>query len=123
MLLLTYLLRNSHDWNGAVVRMITVVNDEASAQQVGLDLQKVLDQARSGAQAHVVLRKERTIAQVMEAESRQTDLAIMGLKLPEEGEEARPFLERMEAFLEALPTTLLVCSARDFEGEPVLFDD
>ncbi len=123
MLLVTYLLFSSHDWAGAKVRMITVVNDDDNAEQVRLDLQQMLSHARSEATAHVVVRNNRSIADVMRVESENSDLAVVGLKLPDDNEDGQPFIQRMETFLEALPTALLVCSARDFEGEPVLFDD
>ena len=123
MLLVTYLLRNAPTWEGATARVITIVPDAEGADAVRTGLQDLLDQARLEARAHVVHRADRPIAEVMRAESGNTDLAIVGLKLPDcEGEEC-PFFDRMDTFLEALPTTIMVCSARHFEGEPVLFDE
>ncbi|MFH1529737.1 MAG: Na-K-Cl cotransporter [Pseudomonadota bacterium] len=123
MLLLTYLLRNAAAWEGAKARVITIVQSADEADPVRTSLQELLDQARLEARAHVVERAGRSIAEVMQAESGDTDLALLGLKLPVGSEEDSPFFDRMDAFLEALPTTMMVCSAQHFEGEPVLFDE
>jgi hypothetical protein len=58
----------------------------------------------------------------MELESRDVDLAIIGIRLPQTGSNADDFFERMNELLDHLPTTGLVRSARGFRGEPVLFD-
>ena len=123
MLLVTYLLRNAPTWEGSKVRVITIVAGDEEAEKLGADLQELLSQARLEARAHVVVRGDRSIAAVMQAESEDTDLAVMGLKLPEGPDDEAPFFDRMDVFLEALPTTMMVCSARHFEGEPVLFDE
>ena len=44
------------------------------------------------------------------------------MNLPEESDEDDSYMEKNKAFLEALPSTILVRSGRDFEGEPVLMD-
>ena len=68
------------------------------------------------------MREERSIADIMRTESAVADLAIVGFTLPDEEASAATFFERMNAILDQLPTTLLVHSARHFEGDPVLFD-
>ena len=58
----------------------------------------------------------------MEDMGKQADLAIVGFSLPDQAASAEGFFDRMNAILERLPTTLLVHSARGFEGAPLLFD-
>ena len=69
----------------------------------------------------VILREGRPIAEIMHEHSADADLAIAGLRLPQEAGVDR-FFDRMNTILSDIPTTLLVHSARDFDGEPVLFD-
>jgi amino acid transporter len=123
MLLLTFLLRNNSAWEGAKVRVITIVNNDDERDGVFDDLQKLLDKARMDASAYVVSRLDRPIPEIMTAESSDTDLAIVGMRLPDDDDGSEEFFQRMDSFQEGLPTTIMVCSARNFHGEPVLFDD
>ena len=59
----------------------------------------------------------------MVSHSQKADLSIVGLRLPDSEENAAQFFHHVEQILEDMPTTILVHSARNFEGEPVLFDD
>jgi amino acid transporter len=122
MLLLCYLLVAHHDWRTARVKVCTVVETEEDRLAAQDNLKAVVSQARVDAQPRVILRQGRTIREVMAEEARTADLAIVGFRLPFEGEPADPFFERMNALLEILPTTVMVHSARHFETDPVLFD-
>ena len=123
MLLLAYLMKASEAWRHATVRIITVVNDDQNANEVKGNLESMLDRSRVDAQPLVLQRQGRPIAEIMDSVSGNQDLAILGLKLPAPEESAELFFERTNKFLEVLPTTILVCSARNFKGEPVLFDE
>ena len=121
MLLLAFLLTAHHDWRGARVEVITVVDSKTDAETAKHNLKNLLEAARLDADPVVVLRAGRGITEIMASQAARADLAIVGFRLPRpDGEEA--FLTRMNALLRALPTTMLVHSARSFEGEPVLFD-
>lgn len=123
MLLLAYLMKATEAWRNATVRIITVVTDDQNAEEVRANLQSMLDRSRVDAQPLVLQRKERPIPEIMKSVSGTQDLAILGLKLPGPEDSAEFFFERTNQFLEVLPTTVLVCSARNFKGEPVLFDE
>ncbi|MEM9069213.1 MAG: Na-K-Cl cotransporter [Myxococcota bacterium] len=123
MLLLAFLIMADRRWRNAKVTVLTIVSDEAERVETERNLQRILEAARLEGEARVILRGKRTIPQVMGTESAHADLAIVGFRLPPEGTPAKAFFERMNTMLERLPTTLLVHSARSFEGEPVLFDD
>ncbi|MCB9640494.1 MAG: Na-K-Cl cotransporter [Myxococcales bacterium] len=126
-LLLAYLLQSDARWQGAHVTLFMAVDKADASERVHADLQRIVAEARLQADVRVILRDQRPIAETMSEHSSQADLAIMGFRLPDyaegkEEQEANEFFERYKLFLQHLPTTLLVCSAQDFEGEPVLFD-
>jgi len=122
MLLLSSLLKAHHKWRNAHVSLITVVEDEEMRATASERKARIIKAARIDATPRVILREGRSIQQVMREVSSPADLAILGIGLPEPGQDADAFFERIEAMLEHMPTTLLVHSARTFEGEPVLFE-
>jgi len=123
MLLIAFLITAHYRWRRAQVQVLTVVDSEHERAEAEKTLRKVLEAARLDAEPRVLLREGRGIVEVMEHESEAADLAIVGFALPEEGQPVTGFFERMNRLLDVLPTTILVHSARDFESEPVLFDD
>jgi hypothetical protein len=122
MLLLAYLMTASRAWRGALVKVLTIVDSPEQATFVTRALQETLDNARLEASPVVLLRGTRTIREIMEAESRHADLAILGLRIPTEPQDPATFMAQYNDLLEALPSTILVHRAQHFEGEPVLLD-
>ena len=122
MLLLAFLIKAHHQWRDADVCLMTVVSSEEEKKVAEAGIQRVLDNARVEARPRVILRGGRAIHQIMHDESGAADLAIIGLGLPRPEESPDPFFERMDRMLDGMPTTVLVHSARNFKGAPVLFD-
>jgi amino acid transporter len=122
MLLLAFLITAHYRWRNADITVLTVVEKDEDRQSAEQNLRKLLVSARIDAKTRVILRQGRSIPDIMYVESEHADLAIVGFVLPDEGRPGAPFFERMNAILERLPTTVLVHSARDFAGAPVLFD-
>lgn len=122
MLLLAFLITNQDRWRGARVSVITVVGDEQERTRAQATIEGILAEAHLDAVPHVIPREGRSIHDIMQEHSRGVDLAIIGIRLPQRDAQAESFIERMNGLLQYLPTTLLVHSARDFQGEPVLFD-
>jgi nucleotide-binding universal stress UspA family protein len=122
MLLLAFLLKADLKWRRAKVTVLTVVDDEVVQKTTEAALREVLDGVRLDATPRVLLRGGRPIMEVIEQESRTCDLAIVGMRMPDEGEPAQAFFAHNRTLLARLPTTILVHSARHFEGEPVLLD-
>jgi len=122
MLLLAFLVTAHHEWVDAEVCLMTVVDSEEDRLRALAGINKVLTNARVEARPRVILREGRAIQEIMHGESAAADLAIIGLRLPAAGQAVQPFFERMDSILDGMPTTVLVFSARNFKGEPVLFD-
>lgn len=122
MLLTAFLLTGEREWRDARVQVLTVVDDIEHRRQAEDQIVDVLKAARLEARPRVLMRGERSITEIMRAESENADLAIIGLSLPDP-EHAVEFVARMDAMLEHMPSTILVHSSRGFAGEPVLFDE
>ncbi|MCH2110285.1 MAG: hypothetical protein MK135_13235 [Polyangiaceae bacterium] len=123
MLLLAFLLQNSRRWRRATVSVMTVVADASEHQAREQKLRATLEQARLDAEPRVIVRGGRQIQEIMESESQNADLAIIGIRLPGQLKRAEKFVDRMNLLLSELPSTLMVHSARGFQGEDVLFDN
>ena len=122
MLLLGYLLTAHYKWRHAKVHVITVVEKESRVEEVTTALELVLGNARLNAEPRVLVKGNRSVPEVMREESQQADLVIVGMNIPDASDEDESYMSKNKEFLEALPSTVLVRSGRDFEGEPVLMD-
>lgn len=123
MLLLAFLITSDARWQAAEVEVITVVNNARDKEEAERGIAEVIDNARLRATSQVVLNEGGTPVQhIMRAHSYGADLAIIGLRPPEVGDDPDEYLARMNTILDALPTTVLVRSARNFKSE-VLFQD
>ena len=124
MLLIAFLLTAGRTLQGAQVTVLTAVNSDSEAKEAPVALGRILDAARLPARARVIPRDGRPIAELMAEHSGQADLAILGIGMPKYDEQgADEFFERMQPMLNVLPTTVMVHSARNFRGEPVLFGE
>jgi amino acid transporter len=123
MLLAAHLLTAHPKWRHAQVTVVTVVETEEQRREAISQMGDILDSARVRAEVQVELRQHRPISQIMREISAGADLAILGIGLPDRptGQEAELFVDRITSMLDNLGTTILVKSARDFEGEPLLF--
>ncbi len=122
MLLVAFLLTADRAWQEAKVTIRTVVDDESQRKRAAAGITQVTANARLNAKSVVLLRDGRAISDIMHEESAGADLVIAGMRLPER-DKTKAFFERMDELLSRMPTTILVQSARNFVGEPVLFDD
>lgn len=123
MLLLAYLTISYHRWRQARVTILTVVDSEQAKEQAEQRLTGLFSSARLEACPKVILREGKSIRSLMSEHSGGADLAILGLRLPDEGEDVQTVFDHYNHLLAVLPTTLLVHSAGNFDVSPVLFDE
>ena len=83
---------------------------------------RIIAAARVNAITHVIFREGRPIEQEIKKVSLAADLAILGRGLSEPRLHADAFFERIDAMLHPMPITLLVHSARTFDGELLLVE-
>lgn len=113
MIMLAYLISQSDEWENTSIRVIRLV---ANAENKEADLKQIQETALE-ARIEVtptVIVSEREFSEVVSETSRESNLVIMGLVLPEEGSETEHHND-IEKQLLHLPTTLLVKSAGDVD--------
>jgi amino acid transporter len=111
MILMAHLISQTDVWRSCTIRLLQVVNDESIIKKTERDLEEMLDEARISAEILVLppLGKDDTIQETIRTQSAEADLLVLGLRSPEEGQEAT-FMTRMTSFMVDLPTTVLVKS-------------
>ena len=120
MLLLTYLITADRRWRDAWVKVITVVNSEEEQTQAKMRLQhrRALDSALKRLFCSQIYVDQYLMAQY----SQDADLAIVGMRLPGEEDDANKSFMTIIA-LASLPTTIMIHSGGAFKAAPVLFDN
>ncbi len=139
-LLLAYLVTTDPRWMTARITVLMPAETDTERDAANKSLRSLLDAARIEAEPRVVLRQDRTLAQLMHVESDACDIALVAIQLPasERGSSlipaapgttstasasTRAFVAEMDAILAELPTTILVHGAKSFGGADVLLDD
>jgi amino acid transporter len=118
MLLLAHLISLHHDWKSPRIRMLTLIDDPEGKEQAKKNIDNLLKKARLKKEP-VILTKERPdqpVSEVVYENSKDTDLTILGLGIPEEGEEEE-YAERLNSFVKSLGSVLMV---RSVETEELL---
>ena len=118
MLILAHILTQSGSWEGAGVRILRLVDKEEARSGAEAHMQRLLDSLRVKAEPVVLVKDqpEQTFRSVFRSASRETDLVVLGVAVPEPEnfESAIGFLEDL---LQSSPSVLFVRSA---ETEPIL---
>ncbi len=124
MILLAYLLTSSEEWDEARVRINVVVDAESASGPALARLEGIVASSRVRADPNVIVRDpaRQTIPQVMTETSGGTDLVLLGLRVPAEGEGGE-YIDHVTEFIGNLGTVLLVRASSRFEGAAVLFDE
>jgi potassium/chloride transporter 4/5/6 len=119
MLLLTYLLTRNPPWRQARVRIMSLATTEVMKGQTERMLAQLLPQIRIQADVHVLLKEpEASVAEVIQRESAEAELVLLGLATPKPGEE-EAYAQRLEALVGELPNVFFIKNASLFIGELV----
>ncbi|MFW6127014.1 MAG: amino acid permease, partial [Thermodesulfobacteriota bacterium] len=118
MLLLAHIIRQSHPWEGARVRVLRVVPNEEARVGAEQHLSQTLEGARVEAEPVVLVNSDppAPLEAFLSQTSRETDLILLGLRIPEE-EDLISQANAINRLVAAAGSTLLVRSA---ETEDVL---
>jgi amino acid transporter len=120
MLILSYLVRTSIEWRGAVVRIKMVVPNEAAAPAALENLKSIVRQSRTDAIPEVIIADGRPFEEILRESSRVADLVFLGLAEPN-----ADFVQYYESVMKrtsGLPTTLFVLAAEDLAFREVLLE-
>ncbi|WP_420631932.1 amino acid permease [Candidatus Leptofilum sp.] len=111
-LLLAYLIQRHGDWFKAEIRLIRIIDGEEGVTQTEAHLEQMLDDVRVEAEPVVIVREDpqQSIANLIEANSYNADLTILGMKVPSL-EETAEYSQRLNELVKAVGTVLLVRNA------------
>lgn len=120
MLLLAYIINRHASWRKSEIRLIRVVPSEAAIEDTQAHMEALIKDIRVPAQPLILVNDtKRPVMDIIRENSVDTDLTILGLALPNAGEEAM-YAERVEALAASVHTVLLV---RNAENHDLLSED
>lgn len=118
MMIIAYLLKNSRTWNHPEVTIKMVVANEKAARETQKNMTAMLKNLRTGADLEVIESKGRSFEEILHTSSKQADLILMGMAMPNEN--FRCYYENLQRRIHNLPTTLLILAAEEISFSEVL---
>lgn len=120
MLLIAHLLRGNSVWGRGTLHLRSVAADQEEAQERRREFAALLPEIRIEAVVDVVVNADagESIGHLIRTSSQDADLVMLGLRVPDEGEDLS-YAERLEGLVEGLPPTLLIHNAGPFQGRLV----
>lgn len=116
MLLLAYLIERHPTWRDSQVRLIRVIDDEAGITDTTSHMQALLREIRVDADVLIIVNEDnqKPIMQVIRETAENTDLTILGMGLPADGDEAH-YAERLNDLVDSVGSVLLVRNAESYD--------
>ncbi|MGA1797078.1 MAG: hypothetical protein ACMUIL_14600, partial [bacterium] len=114
MILLAHLLSLNREWRDCEIRLNMGIRDITGREKAFENITRFLEEMRIKAAANIIPYDpdKMSIWEIIASHSADADLVILGMGMPEEGEE-EGFINRMDSLLQRLPTTLLVKSLEE----------
>ena len=123
MLLLAYLLTRNEAWRGAQVEILSVASSELGRQQTEAYLDELMPRIRIRASRRVIMKpKEKSVTDLIHAESAAAQAVFFGLATPPRGEE-EAYAERLAALAGDLETVFFVKNSSLFVGDLLTPDE
>lgn len=112
MLLLAHLIKRHRSWKGAKIRLLRIIDSEKGKKDTEVHMTQLLDEVRVDGEPVIIVRPNRTqpIAEIITEHSREADLTLLGIQLPE-AEQIAQYAERLDNLVEAVGTVLMVRNA------------
>lgn len=118
MLTLAYTMKRSAGWTSAGLVIRQIVDSDESRGDAERILQEYIQTQRIEAKVDVMVKDRPDVFEMMRETSRDTDLVLMGIRPPEEGEDLDVYTSsyrRLVINTEGLPPSALVLAAQDIE--------
>ncbi|MBW1744076.1 MAG: amino acid permease [Deltaproteobacteria bacterium] len=118
MLLLAHIISQSSTWEGAGIRVLRLLESEEGQEGSKQHIAELLQKVRVEGEAVVLVRSspEQSFASVLHESSEESDLVLLGMRVPEEGE-IEEYARALGELIEAAGSALLV---RSGEVEDIL---
>lgn len=107
MVLLAHLLAKNNEWRTRPIRVLRVIDHPGGEDDVRRHLEKLIEDSRIQAEAHVVVSRD--IRAAIQETSANAAICLMGFEVPEPGDE-QAFYRRMEFLANGLPRVAFVFS-------------
>ena len=122
MLLLAYLLITDISWRNARITLKLVVPDDQAAIAARENIQKYIENIRIKVNYQVIIANGRSFDEILQKDSRNTDLVFLGMATPKDNESYMEYYESLRNKVTNLPSTIFVLAAPDFAFGEVLSD-
>jgi amino acid transporter len=117
MLLLAYLLTLNPLWRGARITVRSIVSSRESLHDMKISLTGLIESTRIKADTDVILKPDdKPIVDIMRETSRDADVVMIGLSVPEP-DEIEDYARRLLEIVEGMPTTVFVRNSGPFGGQ------
>ena len=115
-LLLVHLIKQHRAWKSVQVRLLQVISDEKKVPESRAELEKLLSDVRVEAEPVVIVREDplQSITHLMAEWSRDADLTMLGMQLPQ-ANRVESYGQRLEELVKAVGTVVLVRNAEEDE--------
>jgi solute carrier family 12 (potassium/chloride transporter), member 4/6 len=118
-LLLAYLLTCNSEWRTSRIRILSIASNKLMQRKTLQFLEQLVPEIRIEADISVMLKEEKvSVREMIHKTSADADLVLMGLALPEGGEEA-VYAQRLCDMVEGLKNWILVRNGSLFIGDLV----
>jgi solute carrier family 12 (potassium/chloride transporter), member 4/6 len=119
MLLLSFLLTRNVEWRGSQIRILSLASSQIMKDATERFLNELIPEIRIAAEVDVMINPEgASVKDVILRKSGGADLVMLGLAMPEEGDEEN-HARRLSELTENLPSCFLVHNGSLFIGELV----
>lgn len=119
MLLLAYLLSRNAEWRNSRIRILSVASNAIGKGQTEHFLARLITEIRIAAEIEVMIKPADTsVVEMIHGKSADVDLVILGLALPEQGQEDA-YAGRLAELAEGLTSFFFVHNGSLFIGELV----
>jgi hypothetical protein len=120
MIILAYLLKNSREWQQAVVNVKMVVPNKEAYEGAKENLDKIFEEMRTGFDYQILIAEGRNFWEIMAEESQKSDLIMMGLAVPEEEGAFENYYVTLKERTKSLPTKVFVLAGQEVAFDQVL---
>ncbi|MBD3631329.1 amino acid permease [Cyclobacterium sp.] len=120
MIILAYLLKNSREWQQAEVNVKMVVPTQEAYNGAKENLDNIFAGMRTGFAYQILVAQGKDFWEIMARESRKSDLVMMGLAVPEQGDGFEEYYRSLKEKTKALPTKVFVLAAQEVAFDQVL---
>ncbi len=113
MLLIAHIISQHRSWRGAQIRLLRIIEHEGGQAQTVAHMESVLEEVRVVGEPVVIVREgDESIADIMERWSEETDLSLLGLRIPAHLHDDE-YAEQINQLMARIGSVLLVRSTQD----------